>query len=120
MNQEEKIKEYNELAENFYGLGAESIEVEDNTFDENTEPWVVAYYDVDNDLHNTYDHDELIDELYKLNDKIRFFDEATDMGDGILALYLDLDITATSELIKQIKEGLKQVPSIIEKFYKED
>ena len=114
----DKIEEYNKLAESFYGLGAESIEVEDNSTDEQDfEPWIVAYYDIDNDLHNTYNHDELIDELYKLNDKIRFFDEATD---GILALYLGLDITATPELIKQIKESLKQVPSIIEKFYKEN
>ena len=117
----DKIEEYNKLAENFYDLGAESIEVEDNSTDEQDfEPWIVAYYDIDNDLHNTYNHDELIDELYKLNDKIRFFDEATDMGDGILAIYLSISITATSELIEQIKKGLKQVPSIIEKFYKED
>lgn len=114
------LEEYNKLAENFYGLGAESIEVEDNTFDESIEPWVVAYYDIDNDLHKTYNHNELIDELYKLNDKIRFFDEASDMGDGILALYLSIDVVTTPKAIEEIKEGLKQVPSIIEKFYKED
>ena len=115
------LEEYNKLAENFYGLGAENIEVEDNsTSEQNFEPWVVAYYDIDNDLHNTYNHDELIEELYKLNDKIRFFDEITDMGDGILALYLSIDVVTTPEAIEEIKEALKQVPSIIEKFYKEN
>ena len=49
------LKEYNKLAENFYGLGAESIEVEDNSTDEQDfEPWIVAYYVIDNDLHKPY------------------------------------------------------------------
>ena len=115
----DKIEEYNILAENFYGLGALSIEVEDNsTSEQDFEPWVVAYYDIDNDLHDTYDHDKLIEELHKLNNEIRFFDEITDMGDGILALYLSIDVITTPEIIEEIKEALKQVPSIIEKFYK--
>ena len=114
-----KIEKYNILAENFYGLGALNIEVEDNsTSEQDFEPWVVAYYGIDNDLHDTYNHDELIKELYKLNNEIRFFDEITDMGEGILALYLSIGIPNTPEVIEQIKEALKQVPSIIEKFYK--
>lgn len=114
------LKTYNELAENFYGLEAESIEVEDNTFDESTEPWIVAYYVIDNDLHETYNHEELMKEFRELNDKIRFYDEIGELGDGILAIYLSVGITATPEQIEEIKESLKQVPSIIEKFYKEN
>ena len=114
------LEKYNKLAENFYGLGAENIEVEDNIFDESIEPWIVAYYVIDNDLHVTYNHDELIKELRGLNSNIRFFDEITDMGDGILAIYLSVGITATPEQIEEIKEYLKQVPSIIKKFYKEN
>ena len=112
------LEEYNKLAENFYGLGAENIEVEDNIFDESIEPWIVAYYVIDNDLHETYNHDELIKELRELNNNIRFFDEITDMGEGILAIYLSIGITATPEDIEKYKECLKQVPFIIEKFYK--
>lgn len=114
------LKEYNKLAENFYGLGAISVGVEDNIFDESTEPWIVAYYVIDNDLHETYNHEELIKELRELNDKIRFYDEIGELGDGILAIYLSVGITATPEQIEEIKEALKQVPSIIEKFYKEN
>ena len=116
----DKIEEYNILAENFYGLGALDVEVEDNsTGEQDFEPWVVAYYGIDNDLHDTYNHDKLIEELYKLNNEIRFFDEISDMGDGILALYLSIDVITPPEAIEEIKEALKQVPSIIEKFYKE-
>lgn len=115
------LKEYNKLAENFYGLGAESIEVEDNSTDEQDfEPWIVAYYVIDNDLHETYNHEELMKELRELNNKIRFYDEIGELGDGILAIYLSIGITATPEQIEEIKESLKQVPSIIEKFYKEN
>ena len=115
----DKIEEYNILAENFYGLGALSIDVEDNsTSEQDFEPWVVAYYGIDNDLHDTYDHDKLIKELSELNDKIRFFDEITDMGEGILALHLSIGTPNTPEAIEEIKEALKRVPSIIEKFYK--
>ena len=96
------LEEYNKLAENFYGLGAESIEVEDNTFDESTKPWIVAYYVIDNDLHETYNHEELIKELRELNNKIRFYDEIGELGDGIVAIYLSVGITATPEQIEEI------------------
>ena len=114
--EEELLNKYNELAENFYGLGAEEIEVE---YNEGFEPWILAYYVIDNDLHNTYKHEDLISELEELNKKTRFFDEASDFGSGILGLYLGVDTTVSSDVIEKVKEGLKQVPAIIEKYYKE-
>lgn len=79
--------------------------------------WIIADYDIDNDLHNTYNHDDLIKDLRELDKKVRIFDEITDLGDGILELYLSIGPETSYKDIDKTIEGMEQIPAIIRKYY---
>lgn len=85
--------------------------------DEYEEPHITVWFDIDNDLHSTYNHDLLIKEI---RNKIKYIDEITDMGDGILALYLGIDINATHETLKKVVKEANKVRPLINKYWVEE
>ena len=86
----------------------------DTTLEEND--YITIWFDIDNDLHDTYNHDLLIKEIRK---KVKYIDEITDMGDGILALYLGIDTNTTHETLKQVVKEANKVRPLINKYWKE-
>lgn len=79
-------------------------------------PYINVWYDIDNDLHETYDHTPLYKELRELDG----FLEVEGAGDGIMVIMLDIDVDCDDTVINNIIDSLNKVRPIIDKYWKED
>ena len=107
------FKDYEELVDYIdSGLNNPQHPLLDLRYEEELD-FIEGYYDIDNDLHDTYDHQPLINELRNLN----IFDEITETGDGILQVLLGIGIENDKSEVDELIEKMNRVPSIIRKYY---
>lgn len=93
--------------------GATDVTLED----ENDTPWIVVWFDIDNDLHDSYDHRPLLKEIHTV---VKGADDITEAGDGIIALLLGIDPDTSEEDLNRIIREVNQVRPIIDKYWKEN
>lgn len=93
--------------------GATDVTLED----ENDTPWIVVWFDIENDLHDTYDHRPLLKEIHTV---VKGADDITEAGDGIIALFLGIDPDTSEEDLNRIIREVNQVRPIIDKYWKEN
>lgn len=85
--------------------------------DEYETPWIAVWFDIDNDLHDSYDHEPLLKEI---RDVVKGADDITEMGDGIIALFLGINTETSEETLKRIIDEVNQVRPIIDKYWQKN
>ena len=109
------MNKWNKLLDkiSFNTYGTTDVTLEEEYYND---PYIIVWFDIDNDLHESYDHEPLLKEIHET---VKGADDISEAGDGILAIYLGIDTETSEEVVNKVIDEINQVRPIINKYWKE-